>query len=304
MYDRVMISKCRLICCFLCSLFLINGCSAVPLQVAANLDSTADSDSSIVSKSVTPEITDLAFQTQLDMLESTLSDESIVTLTVIKEITPQLANMIQTDYISVFFLCSADLLSPDNNEPLRDCLNEKLNQTPPTKRQKIECELFRCLIDEYEPSSVESLANNEGFSWLAWFYTLDITHMCIDYGVDPTSPFYIEHPLRQQFLIAMLREPVWRMPTLTPLASELYDQDSYVDAFNSYCDFLESGEQSSQLVIEPDVDNPRTLCTEATVLTMTQAEDFTVTLEVALENGDIVTLTYTPQHEQLEFVEK
>ena len=126
MYDRVMISKCRLICCFLCSLFLINGCSAVPLQVAANLDSTADSDSSIVSKSVTPEITDLAFQTQLDMLESTLSDESIVTLTVIKEITPQLANMIQTDYISVFFLCSADLLSPDNNEPLRDCLNEKL----------------------------------------------------------------------------------------------------------------------------------------------------------------------------------
>ena len=94
------------------------------------------------------------------------------------------------------------------------------------------------------------------------------------------------------------------MPALTPLDGTCYDQESYISATNDFWTFLQFGQQSPQLTIEPSVDNPRTLCTETAVWTMRQADDFTVTLEVDLENGDFVTLTYTPQHGQSESVEK
>lgn len=239
-------------------------------------------------------VTNPAFQAQLDILEAKLPETASIALTDVREIAPELAQMIEANRAAVFLLCSTDLLAPDNNEPLRDSMNEKPNRTTPTKRQIIECGLFRCLIDEYEPSTVELLKNETGFDWLAWFYRADSIRMCAEHGRDPTGAFYLEHPLRQQFLIAMLREPVWRMPGLTPLSGKLYDQDSYVDAFNTFYAFMEFGEQPRQLAVEPVPDNPRALCTETAAWTMTQTEDFTVTLEVMLENGEIVTLTYTP----------
>ena len=92
----------------------------------------------------------------------------------------------------------------------------------------------------------------------------------------------------------MLREPVWRMPLLTPLDSELYDQDSYIDAVNCFFFYLESGTPSPQLTVEPTPEQLETLCTETAVWTMRQAETHVVTLEIQLEDGSTTTLTYTP----------
>ena len=251
------------------------------------------------------QVTSPAFQDQLDILETKLPDTDSFTLSGVRESAPELAKMIDRDYVTISRFCLSDLLALDNIGPLRARLKEQSDMETSTEQQKIECVLFRLIVEKFEFPSCYFISNTaDSYQWLADYYRFEVYPQCRANNANPDAPFYSEHPIQQQFLIVMLQEPVWRMPALTPLDGTCYDQDSYISATNDFWTFLQFGQQSPQLTIEPAVDNPRTLCTETAVWTMRQADDFTVTLEVDLENGDFVTLTYTPQHGQSEFVEK
>lgn len=240
------------------------------------------------------QMTNTAFQEQVEFLADELSDGFPITMDMLEQITPELAEQINEDPAAVSLLCLSDLLAPENNEPLRECLNDGQASETPSQKMQTECMLLRYLAETYEASSCEELPDrDDGYQWLANYYW-EVTQQCQEYGIDPENSFFLEHPISRQFLIAMLREPVWRMPLLTPLDSDLYDQDSYIDAFNSFYYYLQFGQQSPQLTVEPTPESPETLCTETAVWTMRQAENFVVTLDVDLEDGSTVTLTYTP----------
>lgn len=308
----------KLICLTLFGIIVLNGCAAeqekgdeplpepqtvqippdaVKTVMGSGTVPTAAEETPPESIEPAPEITNAEFQKQLDTLVSTLTIDDSVTLHAVKEITPDLADMIETDYAAVSLLCLSDLLAPENNRLFRENINDALlSKEEPPERHRIECELFRCLVMNYEPSSsVVTRYSDKVYEWLAEYYRFDIMKQCREHGTDPSQPYYQEHPIHQQFLTAMLREPVWRMSNLTPLSSDLYDQDSYIDATNSFYMFLDYGKQEQGLSVEPEVTDRRPLCTETAVWTLTQSEDYVVTLEIVLETGDIVTLTYTPQ---------
>lgn len=299
----------------LCCLMLCYGCAASP-QAEAEMPETGTAlEVSSLSAAMpvsavgadegdTPDdtaqgpmsqLTDESFQAHLDSLVSSLSGSEPVTLDAVAQIAPEFADMINEDPAEVSLLCLTDLLALENNEPLRKYLNERQPSVAPPEKMQTECELFRCLVETYEPSLCETLPDDgDAYQWLAEYYRFDILKQCQKYGVDPGHSFYLEHPVHRQFLIAMLREPVWRMPTLTPLDGVLYDQDSYVDAFNAFFDYLQFGKQTSKLTVEPVTESQDALCTETAVWTMRQAENFSVTLEIALEDGNTITLTHTP----------
>ena len=240
-------------------------------------------------------LTEETFQAQLELLVSDLPDGDPVTLEAVAQIAPELAGSIEKDPAAVALLCLTDLLAPENNEPLRAAINDSKPETEPTERMQMECALFRCLVKEYEPTSSAFIREgDDDYQWLAKYYQFEILPQCEEYGTNPEDAHYQEHPISRQFLIAMLREVIWRMPLLTPLDSELYDQDSYIDAFNCFVSYLESGTQSPQLTVEPTPEHLEMLCTETAVWTMRQAENFVVTLEIQLEDGSTTTLTYTP----------
>lgn len=250
-------------------------------------------------------VSETEFHAQIKDLESALSNDSPITLDNMAEIAPELEKMIDGDYVTISRFCLTDLLTLDNIGPLRARLKEQSDMETSTEQQKIECVLFRLIVEKFEFPSCDFISNTaDSYQWLADYYRFEVYPQCRANNANPDAPFYSEHPIQQQFLIVMLQEPVWRMPALTPLDGTCYDQESYISATNDFWTFLQFGQQSPQLTIEPSVDNPRTLCTETAVWTMRQADDFTVTLEVDLENGDFVTLTYTPQHGQSESVEK
>lgn len=240
------------------------------------------------------QITNAAFQEQVELLADELSDGLHITMDLLEQITPELAEQINEDPAAVSLLCLSDLLAPENNEPLRECLNDGQVSEAPSQKMQTECMLLRYLAETYETSSCEELPDHDDvYQWLASYYQ-EVLQQCQEYGIDPENAFFVEHPISQQFLIAMLREPVWRMPILTPLDSDLYDQDSYVDASNSFYHYLQYGQQSPQLTVEPTPESLETLCTETAVWTMRQAENFVVTLDIDLEDGRTFALTYTP----------
>lgn len=292
------------------SLILLCGCNGAqqteaeaPEQVERVQESTpsasaVESEENDAAESV-PEpaspLTEEAFQAQLELLVSELPDGDPVTLETVAQVAPELGDSMEEDPAAVALLCLTDLLAPENNEPLRAAINDSKPETEPTERTQVECALFRCLVKEYEPvSSAFIREDDDDYQWLAKYYQFEILPQCEEYGTDPEDAHYQEHSISRQFLIAMLREPVWRMPLLTPLDSELYDQDSYIDATNCFFFYLESGTPSPQLTVEPTPEQLETLCTETAVWTMGQAETHVVTLEIQLEDGSTTTLTHTP----------
>lgn len=241
------------------------------------------------------ELSNDAFQAYLDDLASGIPDGGPVTLNDVAQFAPELADEIDKDPAAVSLLCFSDLLAVENIEPIRDYINRAMTKTPPPERLRVECALLQCVAETYEPSFSEMVAkdDDDAYSWLSDFYRFDMLKRCKEYGTDPEGDYYLERPIRRQFLIAMLREPGWRLP-LTPLTGELFDQDSYINASNCFGDYMLFGKQPSQLSIEPGVDAPGSLCSETAVWTLRQAEDFTVTLDVEMGNGSAVTLTYAP----------
>lgn len=292
------------------SLILLCGCNGAqqteaeaPEQVESVQESNpsasvVESEENDATESV-PEpaspLTEEAFQAQLELLVSELPDGDPVTLETVAQVAPELGDSMEEDPAAVALLCLTDLLAPENNEPLRAAINDSKPETEPTERTQVECALFRCLVKEYEPASSAFIReSSDDYQWLAEYYQFEILSQCEEYGTNPEDAHYQEHPISRQFLIAMLREAVWRMPLLTPLDSELYDQDSYIDAVNCFFFYLESGTPSPQLTVEPTPEQLETLCTETAVWTMGQAETHVVTLEIQLEDGSTTTLTYTP----------
>lgn len=299
-----------MISCFLiCGLLLCCGCATsrqteteIPEDDTGITSSPATTPVSVTESEKNPvagqkpdaQMTNTAFQEQVDFLADELSDGFPITMDMLEQITPELAERINEDPAAVSLLCLADLLAPENNEPLRECLNDGRVSEAPSQKMQTECKLLRYLAETYEASSCEELPDrDDGYQWMANYYW-KVLHQCQEYGIDPENSFFLEHPISRQFLIAMLREPVWRMPILTPLDSDLYDQDSYIDASNGFYHYLQYGQQSPQLTVEPTPESLETLCTETAVWTMRQAENFVVTLDIALEDGRTFALTYTP----------
>lgn len=187
--------------------------------------STESEKNTAAEQQLDAQMTDTAFQEQVELLAGELSDGSIITMDILEQITPELAEQINEDPAAVSLLCLSDLLAPENNAPLRECLNDGQASETPSQKMQTECMLLRYLAETYEASSCEELPDrDDGYQWLANYYW-EVLRQCQEYGIDPGNAFFVEHPISQQFLIAMLREPVWRMPILTPLDSDLYDQD-------------------------------------------------------------------------------
>lgn len=304
------LSKCLLSGVLVGSLILLCGCNGAqqteaeaPEQaesvqasdLSAPVMESEEDDAPVTTPEPASPLTEETFQAQLEFLVSDLPDGEPVTLETVAQIAPELADSMEEDPATVALLCLTDLLAPENNEPLRAAINGSQPEVEPTESMQVECALFRCLVKEYEPASSAFIREgSDDYQWLAEYYQFEILPQCEEYGTNPENTYYQEHPISRQFLIAMLREVVWRMPLLTPLDSPLYDQDSYVDAFNCFVAYLESGTQSPQLTVEPSLEHPETLCTETAVWTMRQAETFSVTLEIQLEDGSTTLLTYTP----------
>lgn len=248
------------------------------------------------------QITNDAYQAQIDRLESMLPEGDSVTQTAVIKYAPELARMIDTDYPAVSLLCLSDLLSLDtsdttnlNLQPLYDRYRGVIPEkyAPPSERQRIECELFYLLAEKYEPP-VEPLSNYyDAHEWLADYFRRDICKRIAAHSANPDAQYYSEHPILQAYLIVMLREPVWRIDFLSPGINVL-DFDTYFEAEDKFGNYMLYGELPQNLTIAPIPDDPRSLCTEKTVWTIWQNEDFSVILEVSMMNGDIYTLTYEP----------
>lgn len=245
------------------------------------------------------QITNDVYQSQIDLMESLLPEGSPVTQDAVAQYAPELARMMDAAAPTVSLLCLTDLLSLDtsdsedlNLQPFYDRYHDRrTGKTAPSERQRMECELFYLLAENYEPP-VEPLSNyDDAYEWLVDYFRRDICKQIAAYGADPSAPYYMEHPIHQAYLIVMLREPTWRTDFLSP-GTNVLDFDTYFEAKGKFGDYMLYGELSPKVEITPIPKDPRSLCTEKTVWTIQQREDFSVILEVAMENGERYTLVY------------
>ncbi len=232
---------------------------------------------------------------QFRVLMEASQDRDRILMDVIERETPELAAALDAAYPDLCLLCLTDILSPENSEVIRCARYDRDLPEEISPQLRMEYELLHYLVETYEPSESEIVsAEQDAYEWFSWYYSLEFCQGVKKNGFNLEAPFYQEHPIQKQCYIAMLREPAWRMPALTPLQGPCYDQESYVDAWNAFYFYLDSGRQDPKLTVSAAPDDLEALCTETAVWTMSQAEDHSVTLNISLETGAAFVLQYIP----------
>lgn len=184
--------------------------------------------------------------------------------------------------------CCQDLLSK-GSEAIR--ISSYYPEGDPSPTTELECRIVQCLAEEAGDNPIPS--NPDPVSWFTGFHfsTVDqYDHL----GKEISHSYYNDHPFQKQHMIAVLRDPEWRLPSATMLDGELTDEAIYVDAINSFWDLFESGTLNPLIHISPSDANLADLCTENTVWVISQAENGDVTLQITASEDTAVRIIYSP----------
>lgn len=235
-------------------------------------------------------ITRTAFDEYILTLSEASPETGLTDISTADDIIPNFTEILESNYLDVSSFCFADLLEPPFHAMnTGHWPHDDTTAISPEIQTKLT--IAKHLVNQLEPC--EQAEDSDDRKWFN-FYRLSVVGQFATLDYNLADDFYLSHPIQEQFLIAFLREPCWRMPYVTPLYGECYNQDVYVDTINCFYELFETGTVSDDLSIEAE-GYLSSLCNEQYVWSMSQSSDtYAITLLIQKNGEEVAQIIYTP----------